>query len=304
MKFSPALFCMASALAASAHAGSVSTATAGASLRITGDGYTETVSFNQFLRIDPSTGAVVFDLSAADAIGDDNWSRVDNTAGLSYRNADTGRDVTPTSLLRWHTWETVNSSLPFEQGTNPWRTSIDVVVGGNVDPFMAYAYAVRNNTAGTLNYTYIQGESLVPPVAGPYDVYADIAGSLTNTAVTPSATVAPITSHIQNVWLGNAGVATVNAGVGVGSTFTHTGSAATAPGNPATQAYATDFATVASGGGYDYWEFRVSFSLTGRDAAAFTGFAEITPVPEPETYALFALGLVVVAGHIRGRSRR
>lgn len=290
--------------ASAAQAGSGAGAVTG---RLTIDdsaGYAWSLNFDPLLRIDAGTGNVVVNTDLGVNGVDDGqglWTSTANTAGLVVYNAK-GVAFKPSTVVQWHSWLRADGSVGSDNagGTNPWRSSFSFYAAGNVDPDMSYGFVARNNTGSTQTYTYTQGESIVPPVGGAYSIYADLSGSVNNnTTVTPSLTLAPTAANgnkVQQLWLGNGNAAATNAGVGVGDALT-----VSAAG---TATYGTFAATNAGSGAYDYWEFQTQFTLTGgRDLAQVTGYAEITPVPEPSTYVLLALGLGLIGVQIRRHPR-
>lgn len=288
--------------AGAAHAGSAANAQAAGRLAIADSaGYSWQLDFAPLLSVDASSGNLVVNTAAAagglsDAQG--YWSTSANTGQLTVKTA-AGAVYTPSTVITWHSWLRADGTVGTDTagGTNPWRSSFSFYAAGNVDPEMSYGFAVRNNTAATQTYTYTQGESLVPGVAGGYSIYADIGGAVSNvtTSGTPGlalGTTAANGGKVQQVWLGQGNSAVANAGVGVGDGLTTAAAGSTNYGS---------FATTAAGaGGYDYWEFQTRFTLSGgRDLAALTGYAQLTPVPEPSSYLLLAAGLAFFGLRIR-----
>lgn len=258
------------------------------------------VDFGQLFTVDQATGELRMP-TAGSALPTDNWS----WGTVSVYNRATGQ-YEQRDALNWHSNERATSD-----STSPWRSTVTLHAAGNLDPFMSYAYSVRNNTAATQNYVFIQGESVSPAVAGAYSLYADIAGSLTNAVAsgtnpfgTPNAMFAPTSAdqdgdgiaEIQVLQLSTDGGANFfNAGVDVGQgmeIFT------TGTGSYPFQSALLDGST---GLPIDYWQLITGFSLTpGRDAVAVSGFVEITPasatIPEPTTYAaLLGAGTLAIA---------
>lgn len=156
-------------------------------------------------------------------------------------------------------------------------------------PGQGYGFSIRTNTV--VAQTCTQGESLVPSVAAPYTVVADISGSVNNNTAngTPSLAIgATVTkgNKIQQVWLGKGGV-------GVGDALTV---------NTAGTSTCGTFAATAGGfGNYDYQEFQSQFTHAGgRDLAQITGRAELTPEPEPEpeptSVAMMVADMALIVG--------
>jgi hypothetical protein len=163
-------------------------------------------------------------------------------------------------------------------------------VSGHGDPDLSYAISAVNNNTYTQTYTFAVGEAIAPTVSSANLVHADIAGALTTRDA--NVTIAPFgtSTAIQQFQLSaNNGATFVSAGVDVGPAAS---AAATATYGP----FAAD-ASGPTGQTWDYMQIVTKFTLTGKDSASLVGFASITPVPEPETYAfmLFGLGLMGIA---------
>jgi hypothetical protein len=159
---------------------------------------------------------------------------------------------------------------------------------------MAYGYSVKNNTAVTQTYTFSTGESIVPPVGTPAQVYADVSYTLANTD--GSATLAPVGSAVQSFMLSaDGGMTFSNAGVDVGNAVT-----ANTKGSSSWGPYS---ATAPSPGGtWNYMQIVSRFTLTPyKDVATISGTASITPIPEPESYAMLLAGLGMVGFMARRR---
>ncbi len=296
-------------LAASAQAGTAANATVSGKLSISdAAGYSWNLDFAPLLSVDASTGNIVVNTAFAAAGvegGNGLWTTSANSgAGAVKVRTAQGVNLTPDTVISWHSWMRADGTVGTDTagGTNPWRTSFNFYAAGNVDPDMSYGFSVRNNTASSQTYIYTQGESLVPPAAGAFNIYADIGGSVVNNTAngTPGLSLGTTSANggkVQQVWLGNGNTATSNAGVGVGDAF-NTNAAATSN-------YGTFATSNAGAGAYDYWEFQTQFTLSGgRDVASVTGYAELTSVvPEPGSYALLALGLALVGFQIRRQPR-
>ena len=261
--------------------------------------------------------------------GSSSWN-VDMTGILSY-NPDTGALTMPvggTTLgagwawdtittpgttesvagIKWHTPETVDPLLE-QSSTNPWKATFTFTATGNVDPFMSYVFSAKNNTAVAQTYTFTYGEALIPAVSGLYDIYADIAGGVSNgtgPSVKVDSTISDVLgdndglSEIQTLRLSTDGGTTfVNAGVDVGL-------AIEASTTSTYGVYADSLSTTATTP-FNYWEITTQFTLSpGKDTAVFTGFVEINSseanIPEPSTYALLAGALA--AGFATLKRRR
>ncbi len=277
---------------------------------ITTTGGASSVNIGQFLTVDAATGAVsvnqavgttqtralgVFTFEAAGA----------DTPLLFDRNTGSYQQATGT-VIRWDSFARDDGT--FDNTTPVGATSassFSFVVAANVDPFMTYGLSVKNNTGSTNNYSFVFNESLVPTVSGAYSIYSDISGSLVNgvagSALNLGTTVG---STVQKVFLKDSSYGFDPAGVDVGNAYLN---GAAPAGSIAYFGNGLQNATAngnSNGYTYDSWEFRSDFSLTGgKDVATLSGYAEITAVPEPETYALFVAGLLGMGMVLRRRTR-
>jgi hypothetical protein len=244
-----------------------------------------------FLTYDSASGNVGLPVSGSSLGENWSWSKVDaiDAAGATYQ-ADG---------LTWHSSETVDGT-----GT-PWRATFTFYTAGNVDPNLSYGFSARNNTATTQTYTFSYGESVSPAFSGPYSLYADVSGSVTNSVAGVPAAIAPVNpAGIQVLSLSTDGGATLfDAGASVGPAFS------TGPGTGTTP-YGL-YSTTRVGNALtpiDYWRIDTQLTLTpGRDAAALSGFAEITPlviVPEPSLDAAILGSCTLAFLAWRRRSRR
>ncbi|MEI6467645.1 MAG: PEP-CTERM sorting domain-containing protein [Verrucomicrobiota bacterium] len=257
----------------------------------------------------PAFGQLANGLSAALIIHDESgapdttldlsgWIRFDATTGIHSL-------VAPGTSLGTSGWkwaqnatvpipgtESTTTSTVLQWGQEDRATVSILDVQGKIDPFMTYSLAVKNNTAVTQTYTFVFGESIVPTITGDYTVQADVGVSLSTT--TPAATVAPVglAPKFQLLQLSaDNGATSFNAGVDVGTTLSR------ATNGTSTMSEASSLINGTTLLVLNYWEFRTSFTLTpGGDAVGISGFAEITPIPEPATYSLgvgaLVLGLV------------
>lgn len=236
---------------------------------------------------DPATGTLATPAPGAQLSGNWSWSTTNFT--------DPNTPLT-TPVLSWHT-DTKNAD-------GSWASIVQFKATGNVDPFMSYSFSAKNNTGSTQSYSFSYGESIVPPVSGNYSIYSDIAGSLTHGTISPFAQISPVLgdfdgdgiSEIQTLKLSTDGGATFfNAGVDVGPGLSRTPSGTSIFG-PVSDTVASNLPLI------NYWEFEVGFTLTpGKDAAALSGFAEISLIPEPATYAGFMGAIVLFAASLRRR---
>ena len=236
---------------------------------------------------DPSTGELGTVPVGTPLSGNWNWSTVDFTD-------PTHPLATP--VLTWHTDSQTNGV---------WDSVVQLKALGNVDPFMSYSFSAKNNTTVNQNFTFSYGESIVPPVTGSYSIYSDIAGSLTHGAVTPFAQLTPTLgdfdgdgiSEIQTLKLStDGGLTFLNAGVDLGGIQQSGNAGGTTIFGPIAGTVTGNLASI------DYWQFDVAFTLTpGKDAAALSGYAAISAIPEPATCAGLMGGLVLLGATFRRR---
>lgn len=201
--------------------------------------------------------------------------------------------------LTWHSWTTANGgdASSWSQA-NPWAAVVTftqlTAVG---DPELYYGVGFRNNSNVTQTYTFGIGETMDTPMSGPYTLYANVAGTLTSSAANPNAVLAPVpsSSTLQTVLLGNGGIANVNGGVDVGTAQTNSG----APGTTLT--WGQQDAYTNGSGSFDYWEMQAKVTLTAKNSASMSGYAQITQVPEAGTYGMLLAGLAAVGWVARRR---
>jgi len=244
-------------------------------------------------------------LDVTDASGN-LLSSVDFSSILSYNpsTGDVSMPVWKSPLPTGWSWTTVDvldpttGAMEAEHGVT--TQGVSFYATGSTDPFLSYGFSVKNTTGSVQNYTFNYGESIVPPVSGGYNLYADIAGAVTNAVSGTAAKVAPVgpATEMQSLMFSTNGGATLfDSGADVGPAFT-TGTAAH------TYSYPLDSTTTSGSLGVpvNYWQFATKFSLTpGGDVASFAGFAELDVVPEPATYAALIGALALGAVALRRR---
>jgi hypothetical protein len=221
---------------------------------------------------------------------------VDTGAHPDYWQWTTDAD-TGAGYWNWHTAETVSGATPTStNAADPWMAGLNLHnVSGHGDPDLSYAISAVNNNAFTQTYTFAVGEVISPTVSSANVVHADIAGALTTRD--GSVTISPFGANaaIQQFQLSaDNGISFVTAGVDVGPLVSASGTAT----------YGT-FAADASGPTGQTWNYVQivsKFTLTGGDSASLVGFASITPVPEPEAYAMMLAGLSLI-GFLAHRRR-
>ncbi len=190
----------------------------------------------------------------------------------------------------WHSAQTLNGSTPATtDASNPWQSGVKLQdAAGHGDPDMIYAVSAINNTDLTQTYSFTFGEAIAPIVSGDNSTYADMAGALTSRSTSGAgASITPVNSSgIQRFELSaDNGSSFVNAGVDVGQAVT-IGSGTSALGTVS----ATN-PNGPSGQSWNYMRLLSSFTLSAKSAASLTGFASITPVPEPSTGLMLLSGL-------------
>lgn len=286
-----------SALSSQALAGSAPVSQAHMNVQITDHaGYSWHLNLSPYSSIDAETGDVGLDLSSitapiSDASG--QWSK--GTAQVYDPDTESYVHV---EAITWHSWAMANGNTgtAASNADTPWRASVTFAALGNVDPEMSYGFIAKNNTNTTQTYTISYGESIVPEINGGYTLHADISGSVTNPAGTGNVNVSQVPgfNKLQAVRLSSDGGATfANGGVDVGNAYTST--------TVGSQPYGTDSADTTGIGHHDYWEFQTQFQLSAKDTAVLTGYAEITAVPEPESWMLPLIGLLAFGALRRHR---
>jgi hypothetical protein len=179
----------------------------------------------------------------------------------------------------------------------------------NPDPQITFPISVNNRSATAQNYSFTS-PLLLSPVLTPSNspgtlVKASFTGSLRSNGV-GQVDIAPTlgATIVKTTVLDGAN--TVSLGVDVGNAQSFV-----AGSNGDIYNYAGQYKPGPSAAGYlagpspvtgmTLMTQTVSFSLSAGDRATMVAFSEITPVPEPGSYLLMAVGLLAVAGLARRR---
>ncbi len=207
-------------------------------------------------------------------------------AGWSWSTVDITTGQTMAKSLTWKSTTTVDGIIP--------ESTVQLKAAGNVDPFMSYSFAAKNNTGSIQHYSFSYGESIFPTLAGDYAVSSGLGISLTHGASLAGAQLSPaVSSAIQALSLSanGPGGPFTNAGVDLGTApFVYTGT------SPRTHTFPTLIdQNTGNIGLIDYWQFDIGFDLTaGGDAVGMTGSADIVAIPEPSTYAALLGGVTLL----------
>jgi hypothetical protein len=181
--------------------------------------------------------------------------------------------------------------------------------GGNVDPFMSYAYSIANNTSGALAVSAYFTSPIIPGINGQANtVSARASGILVDaTGNGASLTYSPGTTSFQSFALSSlvnapqGDASFVNAGVNVGAVQS------IATGAPGSVAFINTVESGVTAGPLGVWntmQMYAHFTLSGSgDIALVTGYGEIIPVPEPSDLAFMLSGLVVTASMMARRRK-
>ena len=189
----------------------------------------------------------------------------------------------------WHSLDTVTPTT-----SAPWMTEVNLNnTLGHKTQDINYDYSAQNNTAQTQTYTFSVVEDLNPAVSNPSSVFnqfkanfASNSGSFLFNPTNPTGA--------QQFLLSADGINWVDAGIDVGGIYS------TAIPN----ALESRTGAGPAGGPWKMMKLQTSFTLGSMNAAALNGLATITPIPEPDSYAMFVAGLGLLGFVANRRSKR
>jgi hypothetical protein len=179
----------------------------------------------------------------------------------------------------WHSADTLNGTYMAEMELHS--------ISGHGDPELSYGITVKNSTGRTQTYTIVADENIVPPLGGANTVFASIDGSLAATSGT--LTIA----QSQSYKLSAGANPLINAGVDLAPTYSTSGSGTYSALSP-----------VLAGpqNAWDYMQLSTTFTLSGgKGTAIVNGYASLTPIPEPDGYAMLLAGLGMLGLIVRRR---
>ena len=195
------------------------------------------------------------------------------------------------STWNWHSAQALANATSGSATDPAWQSQVKLQnLSGHGDPDMIYAVSAINNNALTQTYTFSFGEAITPTVSGANTTYADLSGGLTSRSDNAGGTsITPLNaSGVQRFELSaDNGTSFVNAGVDVGQ-------ASSTAGSSTYGLYAATNASGPSGQVWNYMRLVSSFVLSGNSAASLTGYASITPVPEPQSGSMLLTGVGLI----------
>jgi hypothetical protein len=208
------------------------------------------------------------------ATGNNNFTMLQGSyVGQYFQN---GQLLSSTDASHPDYWQWNGNSWDWSSTQTATELSLKNI-SGHGDPDLSYDILARNKNGVSQTYTFITGGNIAPVVSSANFVHADLTTDMAN----------PNTATQKFELSSNGGATFTNAGVNIGAANGGT-FAADASGPMATS--------------WDYMRIVTKFTLAAHTGITeFSGFASITPVPEPETYAMMLSGLALLAGMARRR---
>lgn len=226
-----------------------------------------------FLTIDQSgSSSLTEDVSGLlVASGNNNFTMLQGSyVGQYFQN---GQLVASASSSHPDYWQWDGSSWNWSSTQTATELSLKNI-SGHGDPDLSFDIFAKNKNASAQTYSFTTVENVVPVVSSANLVHADLTTTMAN--------LSPNTVTQKFELSSDGGVSFTNAGVDI------------------TAANAGTFTADASGPIATSWNsMRIvtTFKLAANTTTLteFSGFASITPVPEPESYAMMLSGLVLLA---------
>jgi hypothetical protein len=197
-------------------------------------------------------------------------SSADPSAHPDYWQWKTDSTLSTGGYWNWHSAETLLGNTPTSTtSADPWLAVLNLKnITGHGDPDLSYDILSKNNSNTAQTYKFTTGGNISPVVGSASDIHAELTTDTTNTVT-------------QKFELKSGVGSPVNAGVDIN---------ASAPGTFAANAAGP------TGSTWDYMQFETTYTLAAHTGfTEFAGYASITPVPEPESYAMMLSGLVLLA---------